>query len=80
MKYSCLPDKVDGLVASGEDGLAGCEEGRLSSVAFIHHQDHVEKPVENSPQGLDSTHISLDSNHPFSVQLRTKITHHSFLN
>lgn len=47
---------MDGLVASGEDSLAGYEEGRLPSVAFIHHQNHIEKLVENPPQGLENRH------------------------
>lgn len=51
--YSCLPDKLDGVVTRGEDGLAGSEEAGLSSVAFIHHEDHVEQPVEDPLQRLD---------------------------
>lgn len=47
---------MDGLVPSGEGGLAGHEEGGLPSVAFTHHQDHIEEPVENSLQGLNNTH------------------------
>lgn len=52
---------MDGLVADSKDGLAGYEEGGFASVAFIHHQDHVEEPVENPSQGLDNKHISLNS-------------------
>lgn len=71
LKFSCLPDKVDGLVTSCEDGLAGYEEGGLSSVAFIHHQDYVEKSVENPPQRLDNKDISLDLKHASVMPLRT---------
>ena len=38
-----------GLVAGGEDGLAEYEEGGFAPVAFIHHQNDVEKAVENPP-------------------------------
>lgn len=44
---------MDCLVAGGEEGLVGCEEGGFPSVAFIHHQNHIEESVENSPQRLD---------------------------
>lgn len=53
---SCLPNKMDGLVAGGQDGLASYKEGGLPSVAFIHHQDHVEKLVENPAQRLNKRH------------------------
>ena len=51
---------MDGLVPSGEDGLAGYEEGGFPSVAFIHHQDHVQKSMENPLQGLNNRYISSD--------------------
>lgn len=60
-KHSVLPNKMDGLVTGGEDGLAAYKEGGLPSVAFIHHQDHVEKPVENPAQGLDSRQFGLET-------------------
>lgn len=56
LKYSCLPYKVNGLVAGGEDGLADYQQRGIPSFAFVHHQDDVEEPVENPLQGLDSTH------------------------
>lgn len=43
------------MVAGREYSLAGYEEGGPPSAAFIHHQDDVEKPVENSLQGLTDT-------------------------
>lgn len=55
LKQNYLPDKLDGLVTSSEDGLARYEEGRLPSVALFHHQNHVEELVEHPPQGLDDT-------------------------
>lgn len=70
---------MDGLVASREDGLAGYEEGGLPSVAFIHHQDHVEKPVENLTQGLDNRHqFRLDTSPLMALRTNTvDITHAS---
>ena len=65
----CLPDKLDSLVASGENGLAGYKEGGFSVDAFIHHQDHVEKSVEHPTQGLDNSHISLDEINPLSYTI-----------
>lgn len=44
---------MDGLATGGEDRLAGYKQGGLPSVAFIHHQDDVEKTVEHPLQGLN---------------------------
>ncbi len=41
------------MVPDRQVGLAGNKEGGLSSAAFIHHQDHEEKLVENPPQRLN---------------------------
>lgn len=52
LKRSSLPNKVDGLVAGREDGLADHQQRRFPSTDFVHHQDDIEQPVENSLQGL----------------------------
>lgn len=56
VRNSCLPDKLHGLVASGEDGLAGYEQGGLPMAGLPHHENHVEKLVEHPPQGLMTSH------------------------
>ena len=48
---------MDSLVAGGQGGLASYKEGGLPSVAFIHHQDHIEKLVENPAQRLNKRHL-----------------------
>lgn len=50
----CLPDKVDGLITSGEYCMTGYKQGWSASVPFIHHQDYIQKSLENPPHGLDT--------------------------
>lgn len=50
-----LPNKVDGPLAGGDDGLIDGQQRRLPSVGFVLHQDDEEELVENSLQGLQSS-------------------------
>lgn len=48
-----LPNKVDGLLAGGENVLIDGPQHRLPSVGFVLHQDDEEESVENPLQGLN---------------------------
>lgn len=68
LKHSRLPNKVGGVVTGGEDSLAGYEQGGLPSVAFIHHQDDVEKTVENPPKGLNRPTLRSETELCYGIQ------------